>query len=232
MCARPKVAAPSCRHPWLHLLPTTQAHRCVSRRGGPGLGALPLGAPEPDPVAWAIALGCSPHRSRRGALVWLWWHPPTPLATVAASATAGAWAAQFHVFLGVIPGGPVQNQVPQPLRPCVTPGFPVETVRPTQHERLPSSGPGGAFSSAPLLRLRCTQRKLPSGDPALPAWPTRCPPYGLANAGFRGAPREAGVEAAELVGLGGRSGEGGASSGSACPPASWGDTAFPSVSQS
>lgn len=100
-------------------------------------------------------------------------------------------------------------------------------------DRPPDSIHGAASVLSPgwcfLLRPSAHRWKLPSGDPTLPAWPTRCSPYRLTNVGFRRAPREAGVAAAELPGPGGQSGEGGAGSGSECPPASWGDTAFSSA---
>lgn len=129
---------------------------------------------------------------------------------------------------------PVQNQVSQPLQQCVTPRFPVETVRLTQHvERLPFSALGGAFSSTPRaaasahtggscppVTLRFQRGRLAAHPTGWPMWGSVGPPgsrvWRLLSSQVPGCWSE----------------EGGAGSGSACPPASWGDTAFPSISQS
>lgn len=95
---------------------------------------------------------------------------------------------------------PVQNQVSQPPATMCHPQI-------SCRDRPPDStcgaasilSPGGCFLLSPSgCGFGAHRWKLPSGDPALPAWPTRCPPYRLANVGFRGAPREPGVAAAEL----------------------------------
>lgn len=40
---------------------------------------------------------------------------------------------QFWVILGVIPGGPIQHQVLQPLQQFVSPKFPVDNTCLTKH---------------------------------------------------------------------------------------------------
>lgn len=191
--------------PFLPPLAVLAAHEPGSQmrlpQGRSRAGALPLGAPEPDPVSWAIALGCSPTQVQARAVVGTCGTLPRP------------WQ-QWQHQQQQVPGGlssmffweSFQDPSPKPgLSAPATMCHPQISCRDCPPDSTCGAAsvlsPGGCFLLSPSgCGFGAHRWKLPSGDPALPAWPTRCPPYRLANVGFRGAPREPGVAAAELSG--------------------------------